>query len=132
VWHFTGRFTPQGNIGKYSDAAIEAWVEWDGAPGALIEAMVQSGWLQRTKEHRVIVHDWHEHADDATRLSLKRKKLGFVTLITAVSGQCRDSVATTSGLPEPEPVPEPEPGAGAVPEPPQAAEAPPLPAPMPR
>ncbi len=24
IWHFTGRFTPQGNLGKYTDQAIEA------------------------------------------------------------------------------------------------------------
>jgi hypothetical protein len=34
TWHFCARFTPQGNIGKYSDEEIEAWLEWDGEPGA--------------------------------------------------------------------------------------------------
>ncbi len=24
IWHFAGRFTPQGNIGKYDDAQLRA------------------------------------------------------------------------------------------------------------
>lgn len=111
LWHFTGRFTPQGNVGKYSDADIEAWIEWSGDAGRLIIAFVESNWLDRSREHRLLVHDWHEHADDATRLSLKRKKCVFLTAcVGTVSGQCRDSgpeTPTCSGLPEPEPEPEP-------------------------
>lgn len=127
LWHFTGRFTPQGNIGKYDDADIEAWVDWDGAEGALIEALVKAKWLYRSDEYRLIVHDWHEHADDATRLQLKRQNVDFVTKskecrdsvgivsgqrgdsVATVSGQRRDSVGTVSGLPVAVPVPEPEP-----------------------
>ena len=77
LWHFTGRFTPQGNIGKYSDAEIEAWVEWDGEEGALIAALVKAHWLDPHETHRLLVHDWHKHADDATRQALKRAKLEF-------------------------------------------------------
>src|SRR5687767_688515 len=77
LWHFTGRFTPQGNVGKYTDSAIEAWLEWSGEPGSLVKALVESRWLDEHPVHRLVVHDWHEHADDATRLALKRKKLDF-------------------------------------------------------
>ena len=42
IWHFTGKFAPQGNIGKYPDQTIEAWVEWDGEPGELIAGLVKS------------------------------------------------------------------------------------------
>lgn len=111
MWHFAGRFTPQGNIGKYSDAAIEAWVEWNGEPGALIAALEKAHWLDRHPVHGLVVHDFHDHADDATRLSLKRKRLDFLT-------RCPDTVPTTSGLPEPgagaEPGAEPEPGARVI------------------
>jgi hypothetical protein len=112
MWHFAGRFTPQGNIGKYSDAEIEAWVEWDGEPGQMVYALRESGWLDESAEHRILVHDWHEHADDATRLALKRKKIGFLTLKGAIVGTPTDNrpdlVPTASGLPVPVPEPEPE------------------------
>jgi hypothetical protein len=120
VWHFTGRFTPQGNIGKYSDEAIAAWVEWPGEPRVLIEALLASGWLDKHPTYRLLAHDWHEHADKATRLALKRKHLVFVTSesdsVPTVSPQCTDtvpeiddSVPTVWGLPVPVPVPVPEP-----------------------
>jgi hypothetical protein len=113
IWHFTGRFTPQGNIGKYEDGQIEAWVEWQGTPGSLINALVQSHWIDRDASHRLVVHDWHIHADAATKLALKRSKSYFVA---TVSRQCRNGVSTVFGttselieLPVPEPVPEPVP-----------------------
>jgi hypothetical protein len=106
LWHFTGRFTPQGNIGKYPDSAIEAWVEWDGAPGELISAFTQSGWIDRDSTHRLLVHDWEQHADKATKQSLNRSKLAFC-VPTVHTGRIQSSVL--SPLPEPEPVPVPVP-----------------------
>jgi hypothetical protein len=132
LWHFTGRYTPQGNIGKYSDEEIEAWIEWEGEPGALIAALLKAGWVDASEEHRLIVHDYHQHADDAAKLANKRSGCDFVTrrevpavtkgaIVGAVSGESsdtslysRDSVPTVSGLPEP--VPEPVPGSEPVPE----------------
>jgi hypothetical protein len=107
MWHFAGRFTPQGNIGKYSDEAIEAWLEWDGKPGALIEAFVQTRWLDRDETHRLLVHDWSQHADKATKNALNRAKLDFCTppVRTPYS-----ETASPYRLPVPEPVPEPVPG----------------------
>jgi hypothetical protein len=108
LWHFCGRYTPNGNIGKYSAEDIEAWLEWDGEDGALIAAMVKAKWIDDCPVNGLIVHDWHKHADDATRLALKRAKQEFVVATESVSvPRCPDSVATGSGLPEP--------GAGAVP-----------------
>jgi hypothetical protein len=137
LWHFTGRFTPDGNItagGKYTVEDIEAWLEWDGEDGALIAAMVKARWIDEDPVHGLIVHDWHVHADDATKLALKRKEIPFCipTLsqpdrrcpdtvaqmsqpvrhcpdtVATVSRRCPDSIPTPSGLPEPEPGPVPE------------------------
>ncbi len=123
IWHFAGRFTPQGNIGKYTDEAIEAWVEWDGKPGDLVAGLIECGWLDADPAHRILVHDWHEHADKATKNALKRSKLDFCTPGVRTpypKVQVCDENAAESGTvsplpgPEPGPVPEPEPGAGAV------------------
>jgi hypothetical protein len=106
VWHFAGRFTPQGNIGKYSDKEIEAWVEWDGPPGKLIDALIQSRWLDRDPVHRLLVHDWAQHADKATKNALMRAQLAFCTPGVRTDGQ---ESSTASRLPEPVPVPVPVP-----------------------
>jgi hypothetical protein len=117
IWHFTGRFTPQGNLGKYTDQAIEAWVEWDGEPGALIAALVGAGWLDADPVHRLLVHDWAQHADKATKNALGRAHVGFCTdPVRTASVQSTDEKpesGTVSRLPEPVPVPVPVP----VPEP---------------
>lgn len=113
MWHFAGRFTPQGNIGKYSDVAIEAWVEWNGKPGELIAALVESKWIDVDSVHRLLVHDWAQHSDKATKNSLMRSKLTFCTpgVRTEIHG-VRTEVpesGTAYGLPVPVPVPEPVP-----------------------
>jgi hypothetical protein len=77
VWHFAGRFTPQGNIGKYSDLAIESWTEWDGDEGKLIDSLVKSGWLDIDDEFRLIVHDWSKNADELVHTTLARSCLPF-------------------------------------------------------
>lgn len=77
LWHFCGKYTPQGNIGKYSDADIEAWLEWDGAEGSLVEAMAKAGWLDRDAAQRLIVHDWPQYADEIVHTDLARKCLTF-------------------------------------------------------
>jgi hypothetical protein len=79
VWHFCAKFTPQGNIGKYPDTTIEDWVEWNGKPGALIDALVKTGWIDVSEEHRLVIHDWHDHADDSTKKNLKRGNLDFLS-----------------------------------------------------
>lgn len=110
LWHFTGKYTPQGNIGKFKDAEIEAWLEWDGESGALVSALVATGWLDTSTEHRLLVHDWQDHADATTKKQLGRSGKGFVQ----DSGHVRD-VSRVNGKiagppePDPEPVPVPVP-----------------------
>lgn len=129
MWHFTGQFTPQGNIGKYTDSQIEAWVEWDGEPGALIAAMVKARWIDRDTTHRLLVHDWAQHADKATKNALKRAGLDFCTPTVRTEISEEEKSVHPSRLPEP--VPEPEPVPVPVPEPAPEPGAGPAPVPGP-
>lgn len=90
LWHFTGKYAPQGNVGKFSDTEIEIWLEWGGKAGAAIQALVDSRWLDRDGVHRLVVHDWQRHADDATRKALSRNKLEFVSPTPESVPTCRD------------------------------------------
>jgi hypothetical protein len=70
-------------------------------------AFITCGWVDDDKDYRLTVHDWHQHADDATKLSIKRSKRNFV----AVLRQCVDGgeeVRTRTRLPKPESEPEPD------------------------
>lgn len=116
LWHFTAEFAPQGDVGRFTDARLEAAMDWTGKHGKLIESLTTSGWCDVHNKYRLVVHDWHDHADDATRKKLIRLKLPFVTVTAKVTGLCRntDRQFTTTqvnsgSLPEPLPLPEPEP-----------------------
>jgi len=52
----------RGDVGKFSDAEIEAWVGWTGEPGEMIRALVECRWLDEDKDHRLVIHDWKDHA----------------------------------------------------------------------
>ena len=147
LWHFTAEFAPQGDIGRYSDDRIEGAMDWYGTRGKLIEALVRSNWIDRiappegesdlpptsTDTHvrvttnssrcRLVVHDWHDHADDATRKRLSRLGLPFLSDTAKLTGKCQQPIRTTAEnicLPEPLPKPQPQPQ-------PQTPKAPPLP-----
>src|SRR5450756_721621 len=77
MWHFCGKYTPQGNLGKYDDVDIEAWLEWDGDEGALIAAFVKAGWVGTDETHRLIVHDWSQYADETVHTDLARRCILF-------------------------------------------------------
>ena len=129
LWHFCGRFTPQGNIGKYSDLQIESWLEWSGAQGVLIAALVAEKWIDECSESRLIVHDWDTHADKATKQALTRAELAFLRPVCVHRGhagpdfelmktESASSVAHSSDLSTlPVPVPVPVAVAVAVPVP---------------
>jgi hypothetical protein len=111
LWHFTAEFCPQGDIGRFDDARIEAALGWTGRPGFLMDALRLSGWLEWSGTHRLVVHHWHDHADAAVIKRLQRKNLPFLSIQSPtdkVTGH-RQTSAENGVLPEPEPEPMPEP-----------------------
>ena len=125
LWHFTAEFAPQGDIGKYSPARIEAACDWYGKPGRLVEAFTTSGWVEvadatthqwvgmesnTTKRVVLVVHDWHDHCEDSVRKKLKRHGLCFLSIRRKVTGQSQTLSATrpdNGSLPLPLPLPVP-------------------------
>jgi len=90
LWHFTVKFAPQGDIGKWADSAIASGCSWGGGePEKFVRALTDSGWLDVSEKHRLIVHHWSEHADDATKKALARKGLSFVAADRTLSGKRR-------------------------------------------
>jgi hypothetical protein len=53
-----------------TDIAMEMF--YDGPPSEMVAALVSAGLLEANAEHRLIVHDWHIHSDDATDNKLTR------------------------------------------------------------
>lgn len=75
LWHLTARETPIGNIGKLSNDDIALQIDWREEPDSLVQGLLASGWLDIDEDHRLRVHDWMEHCDDATKKHLERSGL---------------------------------------------------------
>jgi hypothetical protein len=132
LWHLTAREAPQGDIGKLSDEDIALSIDWEGNELQLIEALVDSKWVDRSDQLRLIVHDWHEHSDDSLDMKLARAgKLyanGAYPRMSKISKKERDFLCQKFGWPcevgaqkateeleKPLPAPAPEPAPAPAP-----------------
>lgn len=77
LWKATAQQAPRGDIGRFSNEDIAALVDWDGDADLLVTSLVETGWLDVSKEHRLIVHDWKDHAPVFVRGNLERSKKTF-------------------------------------------------------
>lgn len=116
LWHFTAQCAERGNIGKYTDEDIAEAVGWEGNAAALVAALILHKWLDKCDTHRLVVHDWNQHADDATKKRVERSGESWAIAVktearrtTADNGGQRRTMADNGSLPEPEPEPEPVP-----------------------
>lgn len=137
LWHFTSEFAPQGNIGKFTDAAIAGHIHWEKECKDLVTFLIEAKWVDKCAKHRLIVHDWHEHADQTVKRWLEKRGLQFlhpehVTRNRSSRGHASTKLANAStekadpppqaGLPLPLPLPLPEPIPEPGPQPPAAPE----------
>lgn len=77
LWHGTATQAPQGDIGKFSNEEIAILVDWEGDYDQLVDALVDTGWLDRCSRHRLVVHDWGQHAPNWVRMLVKKRELSF-------------------------------------------------------
>ncbi len=77
LWHFVAKHAIQGDIGKWQDEEIAAAIGWTADPTQLITALVDAGWLDRCKSRRLVVHDWHEHAEESVKKTIANRELDF-------------------------------------------------------
>lgn len=98
LWAFTGKKSPQGNIGKWPNGAIARACFWNGNPETFVAALVDAGYLDANTQHRYMIHDWSEHAPRWVKAKLKNLKLDFIIVVaTTVS----TVVATTEPTVDP-------------------------------
>ena len=110
LFHFTAQYAPRGDIGRYSNKRIAAALDWPGNPDKLITALVTTGWLDSNSSTRLLVHDWHEHADRTVRQRLSRSGVEPIKPTHGVTENlCTQSEPNICTPPEPEPMPEPVP-----------------------
>jgi len=80
LWDFAKDHAPRGDIGKWPDGAIARACDWAGPPDQFVKALVASKWLDRHELYRLVIHDWHVHAESWVRAKLMNAGGGgFVT-----------------------------------------------------
>lgn len=77
LWHFTAKFAPAGDIGKWQDSAIASAVSWGDDPARLVEALTACDLLDPNEGCRLYVHDWHDHAEESVHRALARAHRHF-------------------------------------------------------
>lgn len=78
LWHFSAQYARRGDVGRHSDQAIAGGIGWDGDPVELIQALVATRWLVECDCHRLRIHDWPEHADQAVNKTKEVRTHGFL------------------------------------------------------
>jgi len=111
LWHWAGRYAPQGDIGRFADADLAEAVSWPKEPAELIEALVESEWVDKDAAFRLVIHDWEDHAEESVKKFLRRNKLPFIkagSFVQTIAGH-GETFAEKVCLPEPVPIPKPKP-----------------------
>lgn len=76
--------TPQGNIGRWPNGTIAMACDWRGEADDLIEALVQSGWVDRCPKYRLVIHDLAQHAEQWWQRKMEKLGLEFVSAEASV------------------------------------------------
>lgn len=95
LWYVTATQAPQGDIGAFTNDEIAEDMGTRFDPDTLINALINTGWIDRCTEHRLVIHDWAEHCDRATRGMLTRRGERFVTACPPEGNEYHDNMRTT-------------------------------------
>ena len=77
LWHVTAEQTPDGAIGKLSNLDISEEMFYDGDHDQLVDALIESGWIDRSETHRLVIHDWSVSADTSVHTFLAKRTMLF-------------------------------------------------------
>jgi hypothetical protein len=84
LWHLTATHAKDGAIGRqFTNEDLANSIGWDSDPDQLVEALVDSGWVDRCAVNRLVIHDWQDHCPDFVRANLGRLKAGFAVAQSA-------------------------------------------------
>lgn len=77
LWHWAARYAQDGAIGRYDDDDIADALYWSEPAERLITALVESGFVDRDEQHRLVLHGWSEHCEDSVHATLARSRAWF-------------------------------------------------------
>ena len=103
MWAFAAQQTPQGNIGRWSNAVIADESGWAGCPDLFVNSLISVNFLDESESHRLLVHDWSEHAPNWLRAKLKKLNKTFLSsdLSSDLSTATARTIDPTTSLDKP-------------------------------
>jgi hypothetical protein len=75
LWLWTAKYAPKGNVGRWDDDMIVSAIPGAAElfqPSQVVAALTTARLLDPHDVHRLIVHDWSEHAVDSVHMALGR------------------------------------------------------------
>lgn len=82
-------FAIRGDVGKWPDGAIARGCGFTVADTTVattvVTAFVDAGWLDRHDEHRLILHDWPDHAERWVRAKLAATNQSFLACYSDIT-----------------------------------------------
>lgn len=73
LWWWAYDYAPEGDLSAFTDDDIADAVDWDGEPGALVSALIESGFINADRH----IHDWGDFAQkwiERRRADRERKR----------------------------------------------------------
>ncbi len=64
LWQLCIECCDEGNVGKFTDAELADYLEWEGDPSELIRSLTDAGWLDTDGSGRPSIHGWLEHCPE--------------------------------------------------------------------
>lgn len=97
LWQRSCKDCPRGDVGQFTNEEIAVMADYEGDADELVRTLVECRWLDESDEHRLLIHDWHEHAPNYVKGIVARKG-GFLTLGTPLKVDDH-AVSDTSSAP---------------------------------
>lgn len=73
LWHVAISDAIRGNVGKFDNEELAELIGWHGDANALIELLADERWLDRCEVHRLLIHDWADHAPRHVKANAARQ-----------------------------------------------------------
>lgn len=96
LFAFVGRKSPQGNVGKWPDGAIARACYWNAAPEVFIKALIDAGFIDKCADHRLLIHDWTDHAPRWVKARLKSLNADFLTVVLSKDASTETTIEATT------------------------------------
>lgn len=92
LWMLAAQFTEDGDVSRFSEEDIAAFIDWPDEPERLVTGLVDCGWLDRDGE-RLLIHDWDDHKpyfiNERIKKRRQREETAQATSPRRVPGQSR-------------------------------------------